>query len=235
MQYTDTAIWLGFPTMEELARQARNQPIDQSCSRANEKAGLSAEEALELTSAKVAFPKIRQQAWPNIRSDNKMDNHFHLTQLHFDVQVDTTTNFARTYHVMLHFEKPIKKYLSSEIIELINDRFQKMGIILRDILEPIAPLCSAIDPKAWNGMTKIHLKDPATDGNMFLAGARVFTLTLDGELRAAKVCKSYANTAFNEQMTVTITADTFKDMGAHEIHTDLVKTSLRRGQDFEIT
>jgi hypothetical protein len=36
-------------------------------------------------------------------------------------------------------------------------------------------------------------------------------------------------------MTVTITGDTLKDMGAHEIHTELVETNLRRGQDFEIT
>jgi hypothetical protein len=42
MQTTDIEIWLGFPTMEELARQAGNQPIDQSCPRKNEKVGLLA-------------------------------------------------------------------------------------------------------------------------------------------------------------------------------------------------
>jgi hypothetical protein len=84
-------------------------------------------------------------------------------------------------------------------------------------------------------MTKIHFKDPAIDGNMLLAWVRVFTLTLDGELKAAKVCKSYTNTAYNKQMTVTITGEALKDMGAHEIHTELVETSLRRGQDFKIT
>jgi hypothetical protein len=75
-------------------------------------------------------------------------NQFHLTQLPFDVQVDTAANFARIYHVMLHFEKPIKEYLNSKIIELTNACFQKMDILLGDILEPIAPLCSARDPKA---------------------------------------------------------------------------------------
>jgi hypothetical protein len=170
IQNTEIAIWLGFPTMEEIARQAGIQPIDQSCPRSNEKAGLSTNEALELAAAKVAFPRIRQQAWPNTRSDNKMDNHFNLTQLPFDVQVDTATNFARTYPIMLHFEKPIKEYLSSEIIELTNDRFQRMDILLGDILEPTAPLCSTRDPKAWNGMTKIHLKDSVADGSMLLTG-----------------------------------------------------------------
>jgi hypothetical protein len=75
-------------------------------------------------------------------------------------------------------------------------------------------------------MTKIHLKNPATDGNMLLVGARVFTLTLDGEQRATKVCKSYANMVYNEQMTITITGDVLKDMEVHEIHAELVKTSL---------
>jgi hypothetical protein len=153
MQHTNTETWLGFPTMEELAKQAGSQPIDQSCSRTNKKVGLSAEEALELASAKVAFPRIRQQAWPNTKSDNKPSNQFHLIQLSFDVQVDTATNFTRIYHVMLHFEKPIKDYFSGEIIEMTSARFQKMGILLGDILEPFAPLCNARDPKAWNGMT----------------------------------------------------------------------------------
>jgi hypothetical protein len=234
MQQPITEIWLRFPTMEELAKQASTQPIDQSCPRTNEKAGLSAEEALELASAKVAFPRIKQQVWPNTRSSNPPDNQFHLTQLPFDVQIDSATNFARIYHIMLHFEKLIKDYFSSEIIEMTSARFQKMGILLGDILEPIVPLCNARDPKAWNGMTKIHLKNPATDGIMLLTGARIFTLTLDGEQRVAKICKSYANTGYNEQMTVTITGDVLKDMGAHEIHNELIETNLRRGQDFEI-
>jgi hypothetical protein len=198
MQQSTTEIWLGFPTMEELAKLAGTQSIDQSCPRTNEKAGLSAKEALELASAKIAFPRIKQQAWPNTRSDNQPGNQFHLTQLPFDVHVDSATNFACTYHIMLHFEKPIKDYISSEIIEMTSVQFQKMGIMLGDILEPIVPLYSAKDPKAWNGMTKIHLKNPTTDGNMLLTGVRVFTLTLDGEQRAAKICKSYANTTYNE-------------------------------------
>ena len=64
------------------------------------------------------------------------------------MQIDTTINFARIYHVMLHFKKPIKDYFSGEIIKMISIHFQKMGMLLGDILEPIAPLCSASDPKA---------------------------------------------------------------------------------------
>ena len=136
---------------------------------------------------------------------------------------------------MFYFEKPIKDYVSSEIIEMTSVRFQKMGIMLGDILEPIVPLYSAKDPKAWNGMTKIHLKNPTTDGNMQLIGARIFTLTLNGEQRVAKICKSYANTAYNECMTVIIRGKVLRDMSAYEIHNDLIETNLWRRQDFEIT
>jgi hypothetical protein len=103
LQQSTTEIWLGFLAMEELAKLAGTQPIDQSCPRTNEKASLSAKEALELASAKIAFPIIKQQAWPNTRSDNQPGNQFHLTQLPFDVQVDSATNFARIYHIMLPF------------------------------------------------------------------------------------------------------------------------------------
>jgi hypothetical protein len=56
LQQPTTEIWLGFPAMDELTKLVGAQPIDQSCPRTNEKAGLSAEEALELASAKIAFP-----------------------------------------------------------------------------------------------------------------------------------------------------------------------------------
>ena len=75
-------------------------------------------------------------------------------------------------------------------------------------------------------MTKIHLKNPAIDGNMLHVGARIFTLILDGEQRTTKVCKSYANMAYNKQMTITIIGDALKDMEVHEIHVELVKTNL---------
>jgi hypothetical protein len=117
---------------------------------------------------------------------------------------------------------------------MTSARFQKMGIHLGDFLESIAPLCSAKDPKAWNEIIKVHLKDPATNRNMLLARVKVFTLTLDRKQRATKIYKSYANTAYNGQLTVTITGDILRDMGAHGIHSKLAKINLRRGQDFEI-
>jgi hypothetical protein len=222
--------------MEEIAKIAGNKPIDQKCPRTNEQLGMTPEEALELAMAKVAFPRVPQRAWPNTRSDDKPSNQYHLTQLPFDVQVNSETNFARIYHIMLHFEQPIREYFNNEIIDMTNARFQKMGIdLIGDILEPIAPLCRAKEPKAWNDMIKAHLRDPATNGNMLLSEARIFTILLDGEQRAAKVCKSYTNTTYNEQLTMTITGKTLCNMGAQEVHSEIVATSLHRGQDFKIT
>jgi hypothetical protein len=109
---------------------------------------MTLEEALELAMARVAFPRVPQKTWPNTRSDDKPGNQYHLTQLPFDVQINFETNFACIYHIMLHFEQPIREYFSNEIIEITNARFQKMSIHLGDILEPIAPLCRAKEPKA---------------------------------------------------------------------------------------
>ena len=106
---------------------------------------------------------------------------------------------------MIHFEKPIKEYFNNEITYMTSACFQKMDIQLGDILESIAPLYSTKDPKAWNEVIKFHLKDPTIDKNMIFVGVRIFTFTLDEEQRTAKFCKSYANTAYNEQMTVMIT------------------------------
>jgi hypothetical protein len=60
--------------MEEIAKQAGNKPIDLNCSRTNEQAGMTPDEALELATAKIAFPRVIQRAWPNTRSDNKPGN-----------------------------------------------------------------------------------------------------------------------------------------------------------------
>jgi hypothetical protein len=74
-----------------------------------------------------------------------------------------------------------------------------------------------------------------TSQNTHHRRTRMFALTLDNELQIAKISKGYINTAFNEQLTVTITSETLKNVSAHEVHTDIVGTSFRRSQEFEIT
>jgi hypothetical protein len=51
------------------------------------------------------------------------------------------------------------------------------------------PLLQLKNDKAWNGMLKIHLKNPTIDRKQLLCGLRVFALELDGCLTIAKVAK----------------------------------------------
>ena len=55
-----------------------------------------------------------------------------------------------------------------------------------DILEPIAPLCSLKDSKPWNGMVKVHLKNPSKDVQALLIGKKVLAMEFDDCLRVPK-------------------------------------------------
>ena len=104
----------------------------------------------------------------------------------------------------MHFEKPLKPYTSKEIVELVTKRFQKMDIALGDILEPIAPLCSPKDSRPWNGMVKVHLKDPNKDVEALLTGKRVFAMEFNNCLRVPKISKSFDNTTPKELLVVRV-------------------------------
>jgi hypothetical protein len=82
----------------------------------------------------------------------------------------------------LQFEKPTIAYTGEAITNLAKTRFQQMQIELGNILEPIAPLCSSRDERAWSGLLKVHLKHPNIDGKQLLCGLRVFALELEGQL-----------------------------------------------------
>ena len=104
-----------------------------------------------------------------------------------------------------------------------------------DILEPIAPLCSSKDPMPWNGMVKVHLKDPSKNIEGLLTGKRVFAMEFDDCLRVPKISKSFDNTAAKELLVVQIQGDNFKLIAAHQLMAEVVFTSFHRGQEFEIT
>jgi hypothetical protein len=92
-----------------------------------------------------------------------------------------------------------------------------MNIELGDIVEPIVPLCGARGNKAWNGMIRIHLKNPSQDGIAVLEGRRIFAITIDETLTIAKVCKGYDNLALQEQLTTKITNKNLIGVLAHTI------------------
>ena len=193
------------------------------------------EEACELISTQIAFPKTLQQLWPCFYSDNVLGQQYHFTQIPYDVEVDNLTWYAKMYQILLHFENPLKPYTSKEIVELVNKRFQKMDIALGDILEPIAPLCSPKDSRPWNGMVKVHLKNPKKDAKALLTSKGVFAMEFDDCIRVPKISKSFGNTAPKELLAVRIKGNNLKMVPAHQLMAEVVFTSFHRGQEFEIT
>ena len=160
---------------------------------------------------------------------------YHLTQISFDVEVDNLTRYARTYQILLRFEKPLKPYTSKEIVELVTKRFQKMDIALGDILEPIAPLCLPKDSRPWNGIVKVHLKDPSKNAEVLLTSKRVFAMKFDDCLRVPKISKSFENTAPKELLVVRVQGDNLKMIATHQLMAQVVFTSFHHEQEFEIT
>jgi hypothetical protein len=101
--------------------------------------GYKENEAAEVHTAKISFPKILQQKWPSIRLDGRFGDHFHLTQVPSNIEVNPQTSFALVYHILLNFAKPSIIYNSQEIIDMTKARFHKMDIELGELYEPIAP------------------------------------------------------------------------------------------------
>ena len=164
MQRYHMELWYGFVIMEELACNTGHIAQAQKSAQANIDFGILPAETLELATASIAFPRVAQRAWPYARLDNIHGQQFHLTQISFDVQVDVDTGLALTYQILVHFEKLTKEYVSAEITHLTDARLILMGIQSGDIMEPIAPLYITKPSKPWNGMIKLHLKSPTTDG-----------------------------------------------------------------------
>ena len=194
-------------------------------------AGIPSNEACELVSPQIAFPRTLQQLWPFSRSDNVLGQQYHVIKISQDVEVDSLIGYARTYQILLHFEKPLKPYTSKEIVELVAKRFQKMGIAFGDILEPIAPHYLPKDSKLWNGLVKVHLKDPSKDVKTLLIGKRVFAMDFDDCLKVPKISKSFDNIVPKE---LQVKGDKLKMVLTHQLIAKVVFTSFHHGQEFEI-
>ena len=110
-----------------------------------------------------------------------------------------------------------------------------MDIALGDILEPIALLCSSKYSRPWNGMVKVHLKNPSKDAEALLTSKRVFATEFDDCLRVPKISKSFDNIAPKELLAVRVLGDNLKMIAAHQLMAEVVFTSFYHGQEFEIT
>jgi hypothetical protein len=221
--------------MEEQARLAGRPPHESASITNLLELGLNEQEAHELSIAKVSFPMVSQNEWPHARDDQVRGQHYHLTQIPFDIEIDPATGLALVYKIFLHFEKPKTAYIGEAIVNLAKERFQVMQIGLGNILEPIAPFCSSRDDKVWNGMLKVHLKNPAIDGKQLLCGLRVFALELEGEIKIAKVAKGYDSSVLQGELSVKIKGEILANKDAGTLLVKIVKDNFSRGSEFEIT
>lgn len=147
--------------------------------------GMSEVEVVELGQpCRIAFPHVKQLLYPLERPDGKGGQHFNLTQLPIETEVDPGTGLSLDYHIAVHFEKPSTEYTHKEVLTMAIARLAFMKIELGiGLAEPIYIPCKEKERnnkiKFWTGTIKIHLKHPKTDGIGMLKGVRPFFLTID--------------------------------------------------------
>ena len=98
-------LWFGFPIMDKQAELARKQPYEVTPFQKLMDAWLQEEEAKELQTAKISFPIIYQKEWPQAREDQVLGQHYHLTQIPFDIATNAETRYALVYQIFLQFER----------------------------------------------------------------------------------------------------------------------------------
>ena len=118
-KYANQTLWLGFQTLECLAKDNAIQPIEISISiRELLLQGYKESEAAKFYTAKISYLRVQLQRWPSSRQDGRIGHYYHLTQVPLDIDINTTTSFALVYYILLNFEKPYVAYTSLEVIEM---------------------------------------------------------------------------------------------------------------------
>jgi hypothetical protein len=227
--------WFGYQAMNWTNR-GKGLPMDTHTSVATlVKNGMREKEAKECQSAISSFPFVVQEEWPNSREDGKEGQHFNLTQIPSDVEVDKF-GFAFDYQIAILFELGKTEWEKYTVMILVETRLKEMNIELGDVIgEPIALMCYHKSTK-WSGVIKLHLKTPEIDGVGLLQGLRSFILKLDEDkLKRGKVCKTYDALALNNLLSVKITSETLEFKEWYELFEKIVEESFHRGTEYEIT
>ena len=61
------------------------------------------DETKEMQSARLSFPYVPKKEWPSKRADGKEGQHYNITQLPFDIEVDEN-GYSFDYQMSIHFE-----------------------------------------------------------------------------------------------------------------------------------
>ena len=240
---TPRDFWLGIMAMENLAIDEGVKTKD--CRPPTKRAdlvelGMSESEADEMSKiTKIAFPHVKQVLYPLERPNGKGGQHFNLTQLPIDTEVDPGTGLSLDYHIAVHYDKPATDYTHNEVLTMVTTRLAHMKMELGiGLAEPIYIPCKEKERnskvKFWTGTIKIHLKHPKVDGIGLLKGLRPFILTIDNVPTLGKTCKCYDSIARNTLLSTKIENPKLHLVSASELQNDVLTESFRRGYDYEI-
>ena len=77
---------------------------------------------------KIVFPHMKQQLYSLERPDGKDGQHFNLTQLPIETEVDPDIGFSFDYHIVVYFKRPSTYYIHNEILTMTTVRLAYMSI-----------------------------------------------------------------------------------------------------------
>ena len=236
-------LWFGFDVMEKIAINQgleelfTGETIDDRVTR-----GIPRDEATELESVCISFPRVPQLLYPSERADGLLGQHLNLTQLPFEIEIDPVSHLSLDFHVAIHFQLPNTPLFHNHVKQLVNDRLSTMKIPLgTHLIEPISVLCMSSkrggEKGVWAGIVKLHLLHPEVDGVALLKSLRPFIFNLEPHLSVGslgKVCKSYHSFSRHNNLSIKITSETWIGMTSHAIFLEVLENSFRMGHDFEI-
>ena len=230
-----SSLWLGFQALNLLNKQKELPMESGESTRELMKRKIDFDEAKKMQNARPSFPYVPQKEWPTKREDGKEGQHYNLTQLPFDIEVDEN-GFSFDYQVSIHFEVGEQKWERDVIMHKVKERLTNMNVELGELIgEPIAILCFH-KSTTWSGTIKLHLKNPLLDAKSLLTGTKAFIITLlDGKPYRGKICKSYDTLALNNLLSVKITSDTLIGKDWFNILEEIVQEGFDRTYDYEIT
>ena len=105
------------------------------------KKNINFDEAKEMQKAKPSFPYVPQMEWPSKKENGIEGQHFNLTQLPFDMEMDEN-GFSFDYQIMINLELKETKWKKDIIMTKIKERLDIMKIQTGDLIgEPIAIMC----------------------------------------------------------------------------------------------
>ena len=116
-----TEFWLEFQTLNTIAKYNGRSKVPLISIEDLAKKGLIQKESAETFEALPSFPFVFQKEWPSVRPDGIRGNHFNITKLPSEVDVDVD-GFSLDYRVSIHFEIGDQFWAKDVIMVMIKMR-----------------------------------------------------------------------------------------------------------------